>query len=114
MGLERSCRSIAGWPPDESPLGQSLLRHPKPLAIECQDLNCRGPPAAKNEQAAGKRIGPQFFPAQLRQSINALPQVDGLDGYQYAHLRRDLNHADSHSPRLSPARAGWVLPFHGM
>ena len=74
----------------------------------------RGPPAAKNEQAAGERIGAQFFPAQLRQSIDALPQVDGLDGYQYAHLRRDLNHADSHSTRLSPAKSGVVLPFHWM
>jgi len=58
------------------------LRHPKPLAVERQNLNCRGPQDAKNEKAARKRIGAQFFPAQLFQSIKSPSQVDGLDGYQ--------------------------------
>ena len=64
------------------------------------------------KQASGERIGPQFLPAQLRQPVDALSQVDGLDGDQDAHLRRYLNHADSHSTRLSPAKSGVVLPFH--
>src|SRR5262249_1766565 len=73
MGLQGSCRLLAGRPPDKPPLGQSLLRHPKPLAVERQDFNRRGPPAAKNEQAPGERVGTQFFSAQLRQSIDTLP-----------------------------------------
>ena len=38
----------------------------------------------------------------------------GLDGYQDAHLRRYLNHADSHHTRLNPARSAAVAPFHWM
>ena len=88
------------------PAGTHHLTPPRAWPTVCS------PPAAENEQASGERIGAQFFAAQLRQSINAFPQVDGLDGYQNAHLRRDLNHADSHSTRLSPARSGVMYPFH--
>jgi hypothetical protein len=67
---------------------------------------------AEDEQASGERIGIQFLPAHLRQSVDALSQIDRFDGYQDAHLRRYLNHADSHNTRLSPAKSGGALPFH--
>jgi hypothetical protein len=54
---------------------------------------------------------PQFLPAQLRQPVHALSQIDGLDGDQDAHLRLHLNYADSHSTRLRPARPGVVAHF---
>jgi hypothetical protein len=35
-----------------------------------------------------------------------------LDGYQDAHLRRYLNHADSHHTLLNPTRSAAVAPRH--
>ena len=32
--------------------------------------------------------------------------------FENPHLRRDLDHADSHNTRLSPAKSGIVFPFH--
>lgn len=46
--------------------------------------------------------------AYLRPSTASI----GTRIYQDTHLRRDLNHADSHNTRLSPARSGAVAPFH--
>src|SRR5207249_1893612 len=75
----------------------------------------RGPtPAAEHKQAAGEGIGLEFLLAQPSQGIDALPAIHCCDRYQDAHLRRDLNHADSHNTRLSPARSGAVAPFHWM
>src|SRR5215472_1468144 len=59
-------------------------------------------------------IGIQFLPAQLRQPINPLAQIDCLNGNQDAHLRRYLNHFDSHMARLNPASSAPVTPFHWM
>jgi hypothetical protein len=61
--------------------------------------------AAKDKQAARKRIGREFLQAELRQRIYALPSVDGFNRNQDAQLRRDLNQdIDSSSSRLSVAR----------
>jgi hypothetical protein len=49
---------------------------------------------------------------QSGERVDALPAIDRLDRHQDAHLRGDLNHADSHKLRLNPARSGGVTPFH--
>jgi hypothetical protein len=49
------------------------LGHPVALAIEAERLYGSAAPAAKNEQAAGERVGSQFLAAKLGQSINTFP-----------------------------------------
>jgi len=41
----------------------------------------------ENKQAARKRIGRKFLPAQLSQRIYALPSVDGFKRNQDAQLK---------------------------
>jgi len=44
----------------------------------------------KHEHASGKWIFGEFLLAKPRQGVNALATIDGFDGHQHAHLRRDL------------------------
>src|SRR5512133_921792 len=44
---------VAGWPPLETPFGQSLRRQPKPLAVELEDPDGGSTAAAEDEQVAG-------------------------------------------------------------
>src|SRR5258708_4230833 len=50
--------------------------------------------------------------ADSGQTINAVAEIHGFYCHQNAHLWRNLNHIDSHKPRLSPARSGALDPFH--
>src|ERR1700730_16143917 len=103
------------WPPNKTPLGQSLLRQPESLAVIRQNSDRRPAPAAEDKYAAGERICGQLLLAQPRQRIDALSSVYGLDRDQDAHLRRELNHrVGSQNTRLSPLRSGAVVPFHWM
>src|ERR1035441_2501519 len=114
MRLEHPGRLFAARPPHESPLRQPFLRQPEPLAVIDQDTD-RGPATAPEyKQASREGICPEFVLAQPGERIDALPAIDRLDRNQDAHLRCDLDHADSHNDRLSPARSGAVAPFHWM
>src|SRR5579863_2353266 len=108
LGLMRSqCfrRLISRRPPSEAAFREAFGGKPEPLAIVGEDSDRLAAPAPKDEQASGKRIGIELFPAELRQRIDALPAVDGFNRNQDAQLRRDLNQdADSHNSRLSVAR----------
>src|ERR1017187_1596503 len=109
MRLEHPGRLFAARPPHESLLGM-----PEPLAVIDQDTD-RGPATAPEyKQASREGICPEFVLAQPGERIDALPAIDRFDRNQDAHLRCDLNHADSHNDRLSPARSGAVDPFHWM
>jgi hypothetical protein len=55
-----------------------------------------------------------FVLALPGEGVDALPAIDRFDRHQDAHLRCDLDHTDSHSARLNPARSGTVAPFHWM
>src|SRR5664279_575126 len=46
--------------------------------------------------------------------VDYFTAVYDLDRNQNPYLRGDLDHAASHSARLSPARSGAVAPFHWM
>jgi hypothetical protein len=70
--------------------------------------------APKYKQASRKGICLEFVLAQSGERVDAFPAIDRFDRYQDAHLRRDLDHADSHNARLSPVRSGAVAPFHWM
>src|ERR1035437_3565752 len=114
MRLEHPGRLFAARPPHESPLRQPFLRQPEPLAVIDQDTD-RGPATAPEyKQASREGICPEFVLAQPGERLDALPAIDQFDRNQDAHLRCDLNHADSHNDRLSPARSGGVDPFHWM
>jgi len=63
------------------------------------DVSC-----ALNSCRPGKRIGSQPFPAWLRQPINTLAQIDGLDSDQNAHLGRNPDHSDSRRMRVNEGR----------
>src|SRR6202451_2405024 len=105
-------RLRTGGPPFETALRQPLRGQPEPLAVVGQQLYRRAPPAAEDEQTAGERICGQFFPAYLRQRIDALPAVDGVYRNQDAQLRRDLDQdADSTNSRLKVARYEAEAPF---
>ena len=94
------------------PFDNRFCRQPKPLAVVTEDPDGRSAPAAEDKQAAGKRIGVEFLPAQLRDSVDALPAIDGFNRNQDADLRRDLDHeAASHNARLKPAKSAAVAPF---
>src|ERR1019366_9051163 len=96
---------VACGPPLKPALRQALGGDPKPLAVISEDSDRLAAAAAEGEQAAGKRIGIELLTAELRQSINPLPSVDGFNRNQDAQLRRDLNQdADSNNSRLSVAR----------
>src|ERR1039457_1971115 len=111
MRLEHPGRLFAARPPHESPLRQPFLRQPEPLAVIDQDTD-RGPATAPEyKQASREGICPEFVLAQPGERIDALPAIDRFDRNQDAHVRCDLNHADSHNDRLSPARSGAVDPF---
>ena len=53
------------------------------------------PRRAEDKQVAGKRIGVQFLPAQLRDSIDSLAATDGFNRNQDADLCCDLDHEAS-------------------
>src|SRR5215471_12698714 len=92
MGAQAAACFRTRWPPAEAPLGQALGGQPESLAIVGQDPDRPRTAVAEDEQTAGKRIGVQFLPAELRQGIYPLASVDRLNGDQYAQLRRDLDH----------------------
>ena len=99
------CRFVSCRPPLEPAFRQALCGHPKPLPVIREDPDRFAAAAAEDKQAARKRIGRKFLPAQLRQRIYALPSVDGFNSNLDAQLRRDLDQdTDSHNSRLSTAR----------
>jgi hypothetical protein len=103
---------VAGRPPPETPFGQSLGRQPKPLAIELEDPDGGSTAAAEDKQVAGKRIGVELLPAQLSDSINTLPAIDGFNRNQNADLWCDLDHAAaSHKLRVKLAKSAAVAPI---
>src|SRR5450631_2785126 len=114
MRLEHPGGSFAARPPHESPLRQPFLRQPEPLAVIDQDADRGSTAAPKYKQASRERICLKFVLAQPSERVDALPAIDRFDRHQDAHLRCDLDHADSHNARLSPARSGAVDPFHWM
>src|SRR5450631_2485713 len=114
MRLEHAGGLFAARPPHESPLRQPFLRQPEPLAVIDQDADRRSTAAPEYKQASREGICLEFVLAQSGERVDALPAIDRFDRYQDAHLRRDLDHADSHNARLSPARSGTVAPFHWM
>src|SRR5437016_2723225 len=114
MRLEHAGGLFAARPPHESPLRQPFLRQPEPLAVIDQDADRGSTTAPEYKQASREGICLEFVLAQSGERVDALPAIDRFDRYQDAHLRRDLDHADSHNARLSPARSGAAAPFHWM
>src|SRR5271163_3473074 len=68
MGLQRFRRFVAGGPPLKTALRQTLGGNPESLAIVGEDSDRLAAAAAKDKQAAGKRVGSEFLAAELRQS----------------------------------------------
>ena len=92
MGQETD-RSVVGMggPPLEAPLTEPPQTEPETKPIEAEDLDGPGPAAAENEYRSGIGIALELVPTEPGQSINAFAEIHGLDGYQNAHLWRDLN-----------------------
>src|SRR5580692_6689532 len=87
LGLMRalaSARFRARWPPAKASLGQALGGQPESLAVVGQDPDRPRAAVAEDKQAAGKRIGAKFLPADLRQRIDPLPSVHRLHRNQNA------------------------------
>jgi hypothetical protein len=60
----------ACWPPLESTLRQAFGGDPEALTIVGKDSDRPAAAAAKDEQAAGKRIGIELLAAELREGVN--------------------------------------------
>jgi hypothetical protein len=73
MRLQRFRRFSACRPPLETAFRQALCGDPEALPVIREDPDRLATAAAKDKQAARKRIGRKFLPAQLRQRIYALP-----------------------------------------
>src|SRR4051812_5412107 len=86
-------RGVAFRPTTEAPFGKTFLSEPESLTVIDEHFDRSRAAAAKYKQAIGERIGREFLLAQRYQPINALAEVDRVDGDQNAHLRRDLDHA---------------------
>ena len=113
MRTQSLCRFVSCRPPLETAFRQTLCGDPKPLPVIREDPDRLATPVAKDKQAARKRIGNEFLPAELRQRIYTLPSVDGFNRNQDAQLRRDLNQdAASNKARLSIARSETEAPFN--
>jgi hypothetical protein len=96
---------VARGPPFETAFRQSLGSDPKPLSVVREYPDRLATTAAEDKKAAGKRIGCEFLPAELREGIDTLSSIDGFDRNQDAQLRRDLDQdADSSNSRLNVAR----------
>lgn len=105
MGSQCFRGFVACRPPFEATFGKALRGNPEPLAIVRQDSDRFAAAAAKDEQAAGKRIGVELLSAELSKRVDPLPSIDGFDRNQYPQLRGDLDQdADSNNSRLSVAR----------
>jgi hypothetical protein len=105
MGLQCFRGFSACRPPLETALRQTLGGDPESLTIVGENSDRLAAAAAKDKQTAGKRIGIEFFAAELRQRIDAFSAVNGFDRNQDAQLWRDLDQdADSNNSRLSVAR----------
>jgi hypothetical protein len=66
------CWFVSRRPPLEVAFRQTLCGDPKPLPVIREDPDRLTTAAAKDKQAARKRIGREFFRAELRQRIYAL------------------------------------------
>jgi len=62
------------------------------LAIIGQKFQRRARTVAKDIDRAAQGIVVQHVATERRESINALPEVDGLHGQEDATLRRELEH----------------------
>ena len=113
MCAQCRCWFVSCRPPLETAFRQALCRDPKPLPVIREDPDRLATTAAEDKQAARKRIGREFLPAELRQRIYTLPSVYGFNRNQDAQLRRDLNQdAASNKARLSVARSETEAPFN--
>jgi len=79
MRPQHARRFRSGGPPAKMTFGKPLGREPESLPVECEQLYRSPATAAEDEQPAGKRIGRKLFPAQLRETVDALSGIDGLD-----------------------------------
>jgi hypothetical protein len=105
MGSQYFRRFVSRRPPSEPTFRETLGCDPEPLPIVCEDSDRFAAAAAKDEQAAAKRIGIEFLAAELGQRVNAFTSVNSFDRNQDPQLRRDLNQdIDSSNSRLSVAR----------
>jgi hypothetical protein len=105
MGKQCFHGLVSGRPPFEVAFRQAFRGDPEPLPVISEDPDRLAAAAAKDEQAAGERIGVEFLTAELGQRINAFSSVYGFDRNQDAQLRRDLDQdADSSNSRLNVAR----------
>jgi hypothetical protein len=105
MGTQSFRRFVSRWPPSEPAFGKSLSCDPEPLSVVRQDSDRFAAAAAKDKQAARKRIGIEFLAAELGERVNAFTSVNSFNRNQDAQLRRDLDQgSDSSNSRLSVAR----------
>ena len=68
------------------------MGQPKTLAIIGHQSQRGAPPIPEDHDTTGEGIGREAISADASQPVQALPEVDGLDGDQNAHLRRELDH----------------------
>jgi hypothetical protein len=60
----------------------------------------------ENEQRAGERICRQYLLTERRQAINAVTEIDGIDGEENLELRNELNHGGNIKSARSRSRGG--------
>ncbi len=85
-------RLMRDRPPGYFSLRVSLQAEPITSTIEDQQLEGRARLVTENKQRARHRVLRETLLADSRQSINALPEIDGFYGKQDFELRDELDH----------------------
>ena len=83
---------FGGGPPGESALGEAPPTQPKASSVIDQQFQRSGILVAENEQRTRERILLPLVPAERRQSVDALPKIDGFDSEENPQLRHQLQH----------------------
>ena len=68
------------------------MAEPKPLPVIHEQLQRRRLAIAEDEDGASERVVLERFLAEPGQAVDSPAEIDGLDGDEDLHLRRDLEH----------------------
>jgi hypothetical protein len=87
-------------------LRESSGYQPKAARVVTQHFERRAAAVLENEQRAGERICRQYLLTERRQAINAVTEIDGIDGEENLELRNELNHGGNIKSARSRSRGG--------
>jgi hypothetical protein len=81
-----------------------------PITVVNQDFQGSAPAAGKDKQRSIQRFALELLAAKSGQAINALAEIDRLDGQKNPHLGSDLDHGCLLQKACAKARTSRALP----